>query len=307
MLTYEEFLKQRALADEALVVMTAEDRTAIRNLPVALGPRFIDLGICEQTLIGAAAGLALRGRTPIAHAPATFLTMRAFEFIRTDVGIPRLPVTLVGSAPGFLSEASGTTHQALEDVALMRGIPGMQVFCPADREELVQGMAAVLDSRAPTYVRYAAGEAAVEHHEPFVVGKAETIAAGSDVALLVYGFLLGEAAAARVLLEARGISVRLVNLRMPKPVDEEAIVAAACETRLVVTIEDHFLTGGLYSIVAEVLLKHRRSARVLPLALEERWFEPAPLSDVLAHEGFDAGHIAKRVERAFREAGADGR
>src|SRR5882672_1171944 len=133
MLTYEEFLKQRALADEALVVLTAENRTAIPNLPGHLGPRFIDVGICEQTMIGVAAGLALRGRTPVVHALATFLTMRAFEFIRTDVGIPRLPVTLVGGVPGFLSETNGPTHQALEDVALMRGIPFMHVFCPADR------------------------------------------------------------------------------------------------------------------------------------------------------------------------------
>src|SRR5581483_7787888 len=152
--TYEEFLKERALRDEALVVMTAENRAVIRNLPPVLGPRFIDVGICEQTMIGAAAGLALRGRTPVAHALATFLTMRAFEFIRTDVGIPGLPVTLVGGVPGFLSEANGPTHQALEDVAIMRGIPGMQVFCPADREELISGMQAVLDSKKPTYVRY---------------------------------------------------------------------------------------------------------------------------------------------------------
>src|SRR5256885_10133156 len=146
MLSYEDFLKERAARDDALVVMTAENRAAIRNLPAALGERFIDVGICEQTMIGAAAGLALRGRTPIVHALATFLTMRAFEFIRTDVGIPRLPVTLVGGVPGFLSEANGPTHQALEDIALMRGVPGMHVFCPADRDELVTGMAAVLDS-----------------------------------------------------------------------------------------------------------------------------------------------------------------
>jgi transketolase len=301
MLTYEEFLQQRALADEALVVVTAENRAAIPSLQGALGPRFIDVGICEQTMIGAAAGLALRGRTPVVHALATFLTMRAFEFIRTDVGIPRLPVTLVGGLPGFLSETNGPTHQALEDVALMRGIPFMHVFCPADREELVAGMGAVLDSRNPTYVRHVACEAAVEHREPFVVGKAETITPGGDVTILVYGFLLGEAAAARTLLEKRGISVRLVNVRMPKPIDEEAIVAAARETRLIVTLEDHFLTGGLYSVVAEVLLKHQRTARVLPIALEEHWFEPGLLPAVLAREGFEAPQIAERVERAFRE------
>src|SRR6202012_652928 len=98
-------------------------------------PRFIDVGIAEQTLVGAAAGLALRGRIPVAHALAAFLTMRAFEFIRTDVGIARLPVKLVGGAAGILSEANGPTHQAIEDVALMRTIPHMLVFCPADTSE----------------------------------------------------------------------------------------------------------------------------------------------------------------------------
>jgi transketolase len=189
----------------------------------------------------------------------------------------------------------------LEDIALMRGIPGMQVFCPADREELIAGMGVVLDSRKPTYVRYAAGEPAVEHRAPFVVGKAETLAEGHDVAILVYGFLLAEAERARQTLEARGISVRLVNVRMPKPADEAAIVEAARETKLVVTVEDHFSTGGLYSIVAEVLLKHRRSARVLPVALEERWFKPALLADVLSYEGFTGAQLAERIEKAFRE------
>src|SRR5262245_27639495 len=117
--------------------MTAENRAPLQGLPEALGPRFLDVGICEQTLVGAAAGLALRGRRPVVHALATFLTMRAFEFIRTDVGLPRLPVVLVGYVPGFLSEANGPTHQALEDLALMRVIPGMQVICPTDEAEPV--------------------------------------------------------------------------------------------------------------------------------------------------------------------------
>src|SRR5580765_8897284 len=103
-MTYEELLTEMALANERIIVMTAENRALVRNLPAILGDRFIDTGITEQTMIGAAAGLALRGRTPVAHALATFLTMRAFEFIRTDVGIPGLPVTLVGGVPGFLSE-----------------------------------------------------------------------------------------------------------------------------------------------------------------------------------------------------------
>src|SRR5262249_43090646 len=111
-MNYQDLLLSLANDDSAVVVLTAENRAHLGALPQMLGPRFIDVGICEQTLVGASAGLALRGRVPIAHALASFLTMRAFEFIRTDVGIPGLPVILVGFVPGFLSTANGPTHQA---------------------------------------------------------------------------------------------------------------------------------------------------------------------------------------------------
>ncbi len=293
-MTYESFLAERALADDALVVMTAENRAAIRGLPPKLGARFIDVGICEQTMIGAAAGLALRGRTPVVHALATFLTLRAFEFIRTDVGIASLPVVLVGGVPGFLSDANGPTHQAIEDVALMRGIPGMNVFCPADQAELLAGMPKILDAKRPTYVRYYAGEPVVDH-QPFEIGRAEVLSRGTDVTLLVYGFLLKQAVEAKAILESKGLSVRLVNVRMPKPIDEEAVLAAARETKMLVTIEDHFQTGGLYSIVAELLLANRTTAHVLPIALQHKWFKPALLGDVLRHEGFTGPQLADRV------------
>src|SRR5262245_177816 len=117
-MSYEKTLLALAEKDPRIVVLTAENRAAIRGLPQLLGDRFIDVGIAEQTMIGVAAGLAVRGRLPICHSLATFLTLRAFEFIRTNVGIPGLPVTLVGGVPGFLSEANGPTHQAIEDVAI---------------------------------------------------------------------------------------------------------------------------------------------------------------------------------------------
>src|SRR5262249_52021615 len=155
-----------------------------RNLPELLPERFIDVGIAEQTLLGMAAGLALRGRVPVAHALSAFLTMRAFEFARTDLGIADLPVKLVGSVPGVLSEANGPTHQALEDVALMRGIPHMQVVCPADEDELVAALPLVLASPSPTYLRFCANPAAVRHTTPMSLGVAERLAEGDDVALL---------------------------------------------------------------------------------------------------------------------------
>lgn len=293
--TYEQSLGALAAQRPDVVVMTAENRAAIRGLPGILGERFVDVGICEQTLVGAAAGLALRGRVPVVHALASFLVMRAFEFIRTDVALAGLPVKLVGYVPGFLSEANGPTHQALEDVALMRGLPGMRVVCPADEAELADALPAILDDPGPCYVRYNALPPAVEHSEPFALGKAEVLSAGEGVGILTYGLLLREAVEAKAILEDRGIPVRLVNLRSLKPVDEAAILEAARKTWLLVTLEDHFLSGGLHTLVAELMLRHRVSPRTLPIALDERWFKPAPLRDVLLYEGFTGAAVAQRI------------
>jgi transketolase len=298
--TYEDWLASAAEADESVLVLTAENRAAIRGLPPRLGPRFLDFGIAEQTMIGAAAGLALRGRRPVAHALACFLTMRAYEFIRTDVGIPRLPVKLVGGVPGFLSDANGPTHQAIEDVSIMRGIPHMGVFCPADHEEMMAGLPAVLASPDPWYVRYNPRPARVKHTEPFAPGRAEVLREGSDVALLTYGLLVENTLAAAELLSARGISATVLNMRTLAPtVDEAAIVRAAQGANLLVTIEDHFVTGGLFSITAEVLAARGIGRRVAPIGLDKKWFVPALLGDVLERERFTPPHLAARVEAAL--------
>ncbi len=300
MRSYESVLCDLALADERIVVLTAENRAPIRGLPAALGNRFIDVGIAEQTLVGAAAGLALSGRIPVAHALATFLTMRPFEFIRTDVGIPALPVKLIGYVPGFLSEANGPTHQALEDVSLMRGIPAMKVFAPGDEEDLLLSLPAILADPAPAYVRFNARPPAIPH-APFRIGTAEVVREGGDVALLTYGTLLSEAVEAADLLAGGGVSVRVVNVRTLKPADEKALLSAA-SLPLVVTLEDHFGAGGLRTILAETLLTAGRTAAVLSLDLEERWFRPALFADVLETEGFTGPAIAARVLRALDQA-----
>ena len=266
-MTYEEKIIEIASENQEVLVMTAENRAAIRNVPEALGDRFIDVGIAEQTLIGTAAGLALRGRVPIAHGIAAFLVLRAFEFIRSDLGIANLPVKLVGWQPGLLSEANGPTHQAVEDVALIRTIPGMEIFCPADQDELVDGMPSVIDRPGPVYVRYNSSEPAITHTSVLQYGRAELVYEGSDVAILVYGFLLREAVKATVILRDEGLSVRLLNMRTLSPLDEEAILDSVARARLMVTIEDHLLTGGLYSAVAETLLKHRATCHVVPIGL----------------------------------------
>ncbi|MFQ5606992.1 MAG: transketolase family protein [Candidatus Zixiibacteriota bacterium] len=293
-MSYEDTLHEIFVSDPRFMVLTAENRAAIRTLPERIPEQFLDTGITEQTMVGMAAGLALRHRIPVTHALATFLTMRAFEFVRTDVGIANLPVKLVGAFAGFLSEANGPTHQAVEDVALMRGIPHMNVFCPADEQDMLLGLPVVLKSAAPFYIRYNDLPALVEH-EPMVIGKAETFGDGAEVAILTYGMLCRQALQAKEILEGQGVSTRVVNLRTLKPVDESVLLAAARECSLVVTLEDHFQTGGLFSILAEVLLNHQRICRTLPICLKERWFKPARLEDVLEFEGFTGKAISKEI------------
>jgi transketolase len=296
--TYENVLRDLALADERVVVLTAENRAAIRGLPASLGERFVDFGICEQTMVGAAAGLALRGRIPVAHALATFLTMRPFEFIRTDVGIPGLPVKLVGAVPGVLSEANGPTHQALEDVSLMRGIPGMKVFSPGDVADLLLGLPVVIADPSPWYVRFN-GRPAIVEHAPFAVGKAERLLPPGEIEILVHGALLTEALGAARLLGREGLEAGLLNLRTLAPVDVEAVAEAASRAKLLVVVEDHFETGGLRSILAEVCLTRRLAPDVLSLSFPGRWFRPALLADVLAVEGLTAEAMADRISNAF--------
>ncbi|RJP74002.1 MAG: transketolase [Ignavibacteriales bacterium] len=298
-MNYEETLYKLLANDDRFIVLTAENRAAIRNLPGLIKERFIDTGITEQTLVGTAAGLALRGRIPIVHALSTFLTMRAFEFIRTDIGIGQLPVKLIGAVPGFLSEANGPTHQAIEDVSLMRGIPGVNIFCPADEQDLKIGLEKVLKSPAPYYIRYTNFANVIEHNPDFQIGKAEVISEGLDITILVYGTLLREAIIAKDILAEQGISVGLLNMRTVKPIDVDAIVQAASQSSLIVTIEDHFLTGGLFSIVSEVLVKEQTCTRVLPIALKDKWFKPALLNDVLEYEGFTGRQLAEKIKIEF--------
>jgi len=293
-MSYEELLTQTALSDERFIVMTAENRALVRNIPGKIGNRFIDTGITEQTMIGAAAGLALRGRIPVVHALASFLTMRAFEFVRTDAGIPNLPLKLSSFIPGFLSDGNGPTHQAVEDVSLMRGIPNMTVFAPADEDDLVTMLPQIWNHPNPSYVRINTRKTDFQH-SPFEPGKAEVVSRGDDVTILTYGLLFEQALIAIDILKNEGLSVGLVNMRSLKPVDEQVILQATQGSNLTVTLEDHFLTGGLYSIVAEVLLKHGLAAKVLPFALNEKWFKPSLLPSVLQHEGFTGKQIAGKI------------
>lgn len=300
---YEELLLDLVNTDERIVVLTAENRGHMRTLPTHIGKRFMDVGIAEQTMIGAAAGLALRGRIVLTHALASFVTLRPFEFIRDDVGIPNLPVIMVGMVPGFLSDGNGPTHQAVDDVALMRGIPNIGVFCPADEDDFIIGMRDIILSERPFYVRYINTPAFIEHDKSFVIGKAEVVKGLNmgqrDITILTYGLLLKQSLQAAEILETHGLKVQVVNMRTLKPVDTEVLLDAARQSTLVVTVEDHFKNGGLYSILADTVLDNGVPCRAHAIALEERWFRPANLNAVLEFEGFTGAQIAVRIQRAL--------
>jgi len=296
-MNYPEIIKNYALKDENVVVFTAENRAVVRDLPPILGDRFIDVGITEQNMIAMAAGMALRGRKPICHALTNFLLFRAYEFIRNDVGIPNLPIKLSGWIPGFLSDGNGPTHQSLEDVGLMSLIPGMQVFCPSDNEDMCLMLETIWNSPHPSYLRVNPRPAKIEHKQAFEIGKAEIIAQGKDLTLLVYGFLLEEALIAKEILEKDGLSVGLVNMRSLKPIDEECILQLTETTGKLVTIEDHFSTGGLYSKVCEILARNQKTSPLQSISMGERWFKPGLLSEVLEYEGFTGQKLADRIRK----------
>jgi transketolase len=299
-MTYEEYLKQLVAEDDRFMVMTAENRASLRNIPTQIGERFVDVGIAEMTLVGSAAGMALRGRIPVVHALAAFLSMRSFEHIRTDVGYPSLPVKLVGSFAGFLSQANGPTHQAIEDMGLMAGIPNVGVFAPADFDDMMAGLPQVLTSDKPFYIRYNDSPAQVKHSNEFEIGRAETIRGGEEVLLLSIGMLLSEADKAAAILADNGIDAGLVNLRTLDPIDEDMIIEKSRKARLVVTIEDHFAAGGLYSALSRIFTASRINTQALPVGLTD-WYKPAPLGDVLKYEGFTGEQIAEKIQNELEK------
>jgi transketolase len=177
----------------------------------------------------------------------------------------------------------------------MRGIPGVNVFSPSDEEDMLIGLPEVFASRNPYYIRYTNLKAPVAHQKIFKTGKAEIISEGNDTVILVHGMLLNQSLEAAGILKQSGKSVGIINLRSLKPLDEDLIIKICMDSNLVVTLEDHFITGGLFSILSEILVKNRISCRVFPIALENKWFKPALLNDVLRFEKFDGRSIAERI------------
>jgi transketolase len=235
--------------------------------------RAMEIGIAEQNLIGVAAGLAARGKTPFAIGMNPFVTMRCFEQIRTDVGYGCRNVKVVGGYGGGIGYGGwGCTHHAMEEMALMRLVPTMTVVMPADAYETEMATRAAAATEGPFYISLSGATVAFmppEAQRTFQVGKAVTLREGGDVTIVAVGPTLPDAMNAARRLAEKGVSTRVLNMHTVKPADREAILAAAKQTRLIVTIEEHTVIGGLGGAVGEVLAEAGAGTPLKRLGLQD--------------------------------------
>jgi transketolase len=268
--------------------------------------RFIMEGVSEQNLVGMAAGLAMSGYVPYVNTIATFLTRRCFEQIAVDVCLHNLPVRLIANGGGVVYAPLGPTHMAIEDIAIMRALPNMTVVAPADAREMARLMAASLDWPGPIYIRVAkGGDPAVSSEERgFAIGRAIAMREGAEVAILSTGVMTSRALKAAEMLAAEGIEAGVLHLHTVKPLDEEAVLAWAARAGLLLTVEEHVLTGGLGSAVLELLADRlARPPRVKRLGLPDRFTERYGSQDeLLRHYGLQPEQIAAAARGALPRA-----
>lgn len=216
--------------------------------------RYYECGIMEQGVVGLAAGMATTGKIPVFCAIAPFVTCRPYEMVRNDMGYMRQNVKLVGRNCGFTYSDLGATHQSLDDFGLMRLIPGMVVLAPQDPTEIRQGVKAMIDYEGPVYMRIGNPKIPVLFQEKtFEIGKGNLLKEGTDLTMVTTGSVTGAAIEAAKALEKEGISVELIGMPTVCPVDEELVKASAAKTKRVLTVEEHYLDGGLGTIITEVL------------------------------------------------------
>ncbi len=260
--------------------------------------RFYMEGVSEQAIIGLAAGLAMDGYIPYINTIATFLTRRCYEQLAVDVCMHHLPVRLIASGGGTVYAPLGPTHMALDDLALLRALPGMTAVAPCDAPEMGRVMEASLAVDGPLYVRIAkGGDPVVSRADlPFAIGRAIPMEAPGEVLFVGTGVMTARALQARELLAKRGIDAGVLHMHTVAPLDVEALLDAARDVALVVTIEEHARTGGLGSAVAEVLADRGVALPLLRLALPDAYLYDFGNQDhVLQTYGLAPDAIAERV------------
>ena len=260
--------------------------------------RFFNLGIAEQNMMGVAAGLAISGLTPVASTFSIFGAGRAFEQVRNSICYANLNVTLALTHNGLTVGEDGGSHQSVEDISLMRSIPGMTVLVPCDAIEMRKALRAAVAHPGPVYIRVTRPPAPyfTEDATPFTIGKADTLRNGDDITLIATGLMVYQALLAAEQLEHDGIHATVLNMHTIKPIDRAAIVAAARTTGRLITVEDHSIIGGLGSAVAEVLAESC-PARLLRMGLQDCFGQSGTPDALLEHYGLTARHIADNARK----------
>ena len=297
---YGEALKEIGGKNEQIVVLDADlsKSTKTNVFAKAYPQRFFNVGIAEQNLVGTAAGLAASGKTPFVSTFAMFAVGRAFEQIRNSVCYPKLNVKVAATHAGLTVGEDGASHQAIEDVSLMRSLPNMTVLVPADEEETRQAIAWAAAYQGPVYIRL--GRMSVDNVSPegyvFAPAKAAVLTEGNDVALIANGVMVMAALEAAKMLAAEGIQARVINMASVKPLDEAAVVSAAKETGAIVTCEEHSIIGGLGSAVAEVLAE-QAPAPLERVGVKDTFGESGKPKELLAKYGLTAADVAEAARR----------
>ena len=283
-----------------LVVLDADLAGATKTAVFmkAFPERHIDCGIAECNMVSVAAGLATTGKIPFASTFAMFAAGRAFEQIRNAVGYPHLNVKIGATHAGISVGEDGATHQCLEDIALMRQIPGMVVLNPADDVEARAAVKAAVEYVGPVYLRF--GRLAVPVFNDaetykFEIGKGIVLKEGTDVTIFATGLEVNESMEAAKMLEADGINAEVINIHTIKPIDKELVAASAKKTGKVVTVEEHSIIGGLGSAVCEVL-SETAPTPVLRIGVNDVFGESGPAKTLIAKYGLDAESIYNKVK-----------
>ncbi len=298
--SYGEALVELGKAHDNVYVLDADLAAATKTdiFKKAYPERHIDCGIQESNMIGVAAGLASTGKVPYASSFAMFATGRAYEQVRNSVGYPHLNVKIGATHAGISVGEDGASHQCIEDIALMRSIPGMIVINPADDTEAKAAVFAAYEHEGPVYMRF--GRLAVPViNDPktykFEIGKGIVLKEGKDLSLIATGLEVSESLKAAEMLEADGVSVEVINIHTIKPIDKDLILKTAKKTGKVVTVEEHSVIGGLGSAVAEVL-SEECPTKMKRIGVFDTFGESGPAKELLHKYELDAEGIYKQVK-----------
>lgn len=292
-------LKAAGEADERVVALCADltESTQMHLFREAFGPRFIEVGVAEQNLVTVASGMARVGKIPFTSSYAAFSPGRNWEQIRTTICLNQQPVKIVGSHAGVSVGPDGATHQMLEDIALMRVLPHMVVVAPGDAIEAEKATKAMAkDDKNPGYLRLAREKTPIfsTEHTPFSIGPAYVLHEGTDVTLLGTGTMTAQILLAAKQLREQGMNPEVIHVPTIKPLDVDTIIASVAKTGRVVTVEEAQASAGFGGLIAETLADHL-PAPLLRIGMNDRFGESGQPSELLAHFGFDAESIARRV------------